>query len=180
MTLEEAFSTVRDPRRAQGQRISHIQLLSIVIISNLCGYLGGRAVARFAKAHSKTFTELLKLKHGVPSHVTISGLINRLDQQEMINAFNSWASSFVKLAGEDAVSGDGKALGSTVSNAHGQTQNFQAIVSLFTQKSGLVYSLETYRNKKESEIDVVRLLCSRLKDMGVTIFLDALHTQKNS
>lgn len=178
MTLEEALSTVNDPRRSQGQQISLTQLLSIIIISNLCGHLGGRAVARFADANSETFTDLLNLKYKVPSHVTISDLINRLDQQQMINAFNAWASCFVGLEKEEAVSGDGKGLGSTVSDAHDKSQDFQAVVSLFTQKSGLVHSLDTYRNKKTSEINIVRFLCGKLKEMGVTIFLDALHCQK--
>ena len=77
-------------------------------------------------------------------------------------------------------SGDGKALGSTVKNAQAKNQEFEAIVSIFCQKSGLVYSLERYENNKESEINVIRFLIKELKGMGVTLYLDALHTQKNS
>ncbi len=155
MTLQEAFSEIKDPRRPQG-----------------------RGISRFAKIHAETLSKELNLKHAIPSHVTFSDLLNRLDQQELINVFNKWASDFVPLEKGDAVSGDGKALGSTVINGQAKQQDFQAVVSMFCQKSGLVHSLETYSNSKESEINIVRFLTSKLKDMGITLFLDALHTQK--
>lgn len=179
MTLESCLAEIRDPRRAQGQRISLSQLMSIIIISNLCGYFGGRPIATFAKSYSSTFTDVLGLRHPIPSHVTISSIINNIDQTELISAFKKWASPLVKSKGGDMFSGDGKALGSTVKNAQGKNQKFEAIVSIFCQKSGLIHSLERYENDKESEIDVVSFLIKELKGMGVTFYLDALHTQKN-
>ena len=179
MLLESCLSEVRDPRRMQGQRISLQQLLSIIIISNLCGYFGGRPISAFAKSYASTFTDVLGLRHAIPSHVTISAIINNIDQTELISAFKKWAAPLVKLKGGDMFSGDGKALGSTVKNVQTKNQEFEAIVSIFCQKSGLVYSLERYENNKESEINVIRFLVKELKDMGVTLYLDALHTQKN-
>jgi hypothetical protein len=179
MILEESLTEVQDPRRLQGQRISKTQLFSVIIISNLCGHFGGRPISRFAKSHAKIFKKELGLKHPIPSHVTISTVINAVDQTQLIGAFKLWTSSFVPLAKGDALSGDGKALGSTlVGGRKGKNQNYQAIVSLFCQKSGLVYSLERYNSSKESEINVIRFLIKELKNMGVTLFLDALHTQK--
>ena len=178
MTLENFLTEVQDPRRKQGQRITLTQLFSLIIISNLCGHFGGRPIARFAKNHHLGFTKELGLKYEIPSHVTISGFINKVDQQEMINAFNNWTNFYVPLEKNQAISGDGKALGSTVSNPSDHSQDFQAIVSLFCQDSGLIYALEQYKNKKESEINVVRFLVEKLEGMGLNIFLDALHCQK--
>lgn len=178
MSLYDALRAVKDPRRGQGLRNDLGKMFCMTIIANLCGYFGGRPVARFGKAYAKTFTDELNLKHPVPSHVTFTDLINRVDQGELIAAFNKWAEGYVPLEKDEMVSGDGKALGSTVTDQHGKGQDFQAIVSLFCQKSGLVRSIEQYRNAKDSEIDVVRFLVKKLKGMGVTIFLDALHTQK--
>ena len=179
MTLESCLSEIKDPRRLQGQRISLSQLLSIIIISNLCGYFGGRPISKFAKSYASTFRATLGLRHGIPSHVTISAIINNIDQAELISAFKKWASQLVKLEGGDMFSGDGKALGSTVSNAQNKNQELQAIVSIFCQKSGLVYSLERYENNKESEINVIRFLVKELEGLGITFYFDALHTQKN-
>ena len=178
MTLFEALANVKDPRRKQGQRLNKEQLLAIIILANLCGHFGGRGIARFGKAHSETLSTGLKLKHQIPSHVTISGFINRVDEGEMKDAFNKWAGNYVPIEKGKFVSGDGKALGSTVSDCHGSNQDFQAVVSLFIQESGLVYAIESYRNSKKSEIGIVRFLLDKLKGMGLTIFLDALHTQK--
>lgn len=178
MTLYEALSKIQDPRRSVGLRISLEQMLSMIFISNLCGHFGGRAISRFSKLCEPLFKKELNLKHKVPSHVTFSDLINRIDQKELIASFREWTKSYVVLEKGERISGDGKALASTVDNEHKNNQDYQAIVSLFCQESGLIYSLEEYRNKKESEIGVVRLLIKDLENMGVSIFLDALHTQK--
>lgn len=181
MTLEESLLEVTDPRRLQGQRLTKMQLFSIIIISNLCGHLGGRPIARFAKIHSKLFTKKLGLKHPIPSHVTFSTIINTVDQTELIIAFKKWTKAYVPIKKGTALSADGKALKSTlIGKRYSKNQDFQAIVSVFCQKSGLVYSLETYRNRKKSEVHVVQFLINELKEMGVTLFLDALHTKKNS
>ena len=66
-----------------------------------------------------------------------------------------------------------------ISNKNNKNQDYEAVVSIFSQESGLVRSLEHYRNSsKESEINVVRFLVGKLQDMGLTVYLDALHTQK--
>jgi hypothetical protein len=179
MTLQDAFSDLKDPRRAQGQRTSLSQMLTMIVISNLCGHFGGRPISRFAKIYSEDFTNLLLLKHPIPSHVSFTTLINSLDEQELICVFNKWTASYMPLDNKEALSGDGKALGSTVTSAHSKSQDFQAVVSLFCQKSGLVRSLESYRNAKKSEVNVIRFLVKELEGMGVTIVLDALHAKKN-
>ncbi len=179
MTLYEALLSVKDPRRAEGKRTNLQQMFCMIIISNLCGHFGGRPIARFAKAYEDSFTQILGLQHGVPSHVTFSNLINRVDQAALIRAFNRWSESYVPISAEEAVSGDGKALGSTINHAHGSRQDFQAIVSIFCQRTGLVRSLEQYRNAKVSEINIVEFLVEQLKNRGITIVLDALHTKKN-
>ena len=178
MTLHEALSKIEDPRRSVGLRITLEQMLTMIFISNLCGHFGGRAISKFSKLCEPLFKKKLKLKHKVPSHVTFSNLINRIDQKELISSFQEWTKSYVTLEKGQRISGDGKALCSTVNNEQNSNQDYQAIVSLFCQESGLIYSLEEYKNKKESEIGIARLLIKDLENMGVSIFLDALHTQK--
>lgn len=161
---------VDEPRRSQGLRTDLGQMFSMIIISNLCGHFGGRAVARFSKEYQSTFTELLSLKHSVPSHVIFSNVLNRVDENQVIAAFNEWADKYVPLEKGDLVSGDGKALGSTVTNSKNGNQKFTAIVSLFCQKSGLVHSLKQYQNAKKSEINIVRFLIKELNAKGLTLF----------
>ena len=178
MSLYEIFQEVQDPRRKEGLRTTLPQMFSMIIISNLCGHFGGRPIARFSKLYSDTFTDELGLRHGVPSHVIFSDILKRVDSTELIGAFNKWARDFVPLKKGDSVSGDGKALASTVANEHGSSQDFQAVVSIFCHESGLVRAIGEYRNRKESEINIVRFLIEKLNGMGLVFYLDALHTQK--
>jgi len=179
LTLEEKLKMslrkilleqVDDPRRSQGLRVTLDQMFCIIIISNLCGYFGGRPVAKFGQLHEATLTKLLGLKHPVPSHVVFSDLMNRVDEQQLIKAFNEWTKNYVPLKKGDLLSGDGKALGSTVKNAHNKKQTFTGIVSLFCQKSGLVHSIQQYENAKISEQNIVRLLVNKLKTKGLVLF----------
>ncbi len=145
-------------------------MFSMVIISNLCGHLGGRLIAKFTKIYGSTFKEMLNLKHPPPSHVIFSDILNRTDEKQLIGAFNEWSKNFVPLEKGTFISGDGKALGSTIQNAQNSHQTFQAVVSLFCQKSGLVRSLKEYQNAKVSEINVVKFLVKQLKAKGSVLF----------
>lgn len=179
MTLIEAFSKVRDPRRSKGLRTRIDQIFSMVVISNLCGYIGYRPVANFCKANENLLSQELGLKHGVPSHVTFREVFLRTDSHELISCFNEWAKIYVPMIEGAWVSGDGKALGSTVEDMHGNKQDFQAVVSLFCHESGMVSLIGHYRNAKKSEAYVLRSLLEHFRGAGVIIRLDALHTQKN-
>lgn len=180
MSLLEYFSALADPRRKQGLRVSLNQILAMTFIGYLCGRTGYRPLTRFCKAHAQSFNELLALRHPIPSHVTFRTVLQGLDQQALIDTFNQWAKQYVNLRAGEWVSSDGKTLNSTVSDCHSRSQDFQAVVSLFAEESGLVYALEQYRNKnkEQGEGGVVRFLVKTIHGMGITLTVDALHTPK--
>jgi hypothetical protein len=178
MSLISIFEEVSDPRRAQGKRTSIGQLFSMVVLSYLCGYVGYRKVSSFSKSYGGLLKEELGLKHPVPSHVTFRDVLQRSNEKELINAFNKWADGYAPMESGTWVSGDGKGLNSTVTNEGNSEQNFQCVVSLFCQKTGLVSMIETHRNKKVSEIEIIIQLINQLKTSGLIIRLDALHSQK--
>ena len=165
MTLLESLSTIEDPRRSQGKRISLEHLLVISILSYCCGSTGYRGIGRFGKAYSEVLTKELGLSHPVPSYVTFFSVLSNLDESQVVSAFNTWADAFLEQTGS-WMSADGKVLASTVEQAHSKGQNFQAVVSLFCHKSGLIHSIETYKNKsKSNEISLVEHLISEFKGM---------------
>lgn len=176
MSLEESLLLIQDPRRKEGMRHTLYQMFSMIILSGLCGHFGARGVERFSKANSKILIELLKLKHPVPSHTSFNTFLNNIPDEEFIAAFHSWTDSYVQPSElQKGISGDGKALKSTTDY---KGRSFQAVVTFFTHESGLAHSISTYRNEKTSEIHVVQFLMDRLKDMGITMYLDAVHCQK--
>jgi hypothetical protein len=179
MTLEESFLGIPDIRRAEGLRTNLSQILCMVTLSAMAGYTGYRPVADFCKANEESLVSELSLKHGIPSHVTFRHVLMNLDSSLLIEAFHNWTSSFKPEAGE-VLSGDGKALCSTVSDAHGSSQDYQAVVSLFSHEKGIVHKLGDYKNaeKGKGECGLVQALVAELKGAGVLISLDALHTKK--
>lgn len=179
-SLLDCFSEIADPRRAEGLRTSLPQLLSMVTLSAMAGHTGYRPVATFCDANSDVLQEALCLKHGVPSHVTFREVLQRLPHDQLIAAFHKWTSDF-EVPTDEPVSGDGKALASTVRDSQNSGQNFQAVVSLFSQQQGLVLGIEGYQNaeKGKGEGNALRNLLDNLKGRGLLITLDALHTQKN-
>lgn len=179
MTLYEAFAQIADPRRAEGRRIQLEQLLALVIIANLCGHHGYRPVARFCQSHQQLLREQFDLKHGVPSHVTFRTVLTQLPEQTLIDCFNTWADELNLLSAGDWLSGDGKALGSTLTHMQDAKQDFQLMVSLWSHQTGLVHRLATYANAGGDERVSVRELLSHFQDRGLLVRLDAIHTQKN-
>ena len=81
MTLNELFKSLPDARRGQGQRYALPDVLWMIFLGISCGYVGYRALSKFAKANQAYFTEIFSLKHGVPSHVTIRQILTNLDKE---------------------------------------------------------------------------------------------------
>lgn len=179
MTLYEAFSAITDPRRPEGRRIRLEQLLALVVVANLCGHHGYRPVARFCQAHQRLLSRQFDLKHGVPSYVTFRTVLSQLPEQALIEGFNTWAGRLDSLSAGDWLSGDGKALASTLTHMQDQQQDFQLMVSLWSQQTGLVHRLATYTNATGDERVSVRELLHHFQDKGLLVRLDAIHTQKN-
>jgi len=179
-SLMDCFSGIEDPRRAEGLRTSLPQLLSMVTLSAMAGHTGYRPVANFCQVNAEVLQEALSLKHDVPSHVTFREVLQRLPHGKLIAAFHQWTSGFA-IPPNEPVSGDGKALASTVKDSHNSEQNYQAVVSLFSQHQGLVLSVGGYQNaaKGKGEAYTLRSLLAQLKGKGLLITLDALHAQKN-
>ena len=179
MNLIEAFSCIEDSRRAEGKRYPLIPLLIIIMMSILCGYCRYREIARFADANQKEFQRFFNLKRRVmPSHVTFRDILQRVNFEQMNNAFTKWARQYVSIEPGDWISVDGKAIGSTVSNYDKSYQNFVSLVSFFSQKHGQIVQVARLENGKSSEILAVKKMIELFDLKDVIFTMDALHCQK--
>ena len=180
LTFKTIFSKIDAPRRPQVLRTDLWQLLSICVLSYMAGFTGYRGIYRFGRVHELTLTQALGLRHGLPSHVTIREVLQRIPQSDLTHAFCAWSMD-LEEGSEEWYSGDGKVLGSTVSDVFTKHQSSEGVGSIFAQKSGLVKCLGSYRNeeKQKGEPHLARLLIEQLEGRGVVFCLDALHTQKN-
>ncbi|MBC8110777.1 MAG: hypothetical protein H7Y04_06935 [Verrucomicrobia bacterium] len=101
-----------------------------------------------------------------------------MKKSELVATFFQWAGEQTSPMAGDFVSGDGKSLKSTVNDYGNQKQDFSSTVSFYAQKIGIVLALAEFGNKQMGEWEVVINLLALLEGKGITLSLDALHSQK--
>lgn len=177
MTLHEALQGIKDKRRKQGQRYPLSSFLEMIVLAGMSGYFGINSIGRFVKYNSDYFITRYGLLHGAPSQTGIYNFLKDLDYNELNRVLEKWMRG--QLKGEDVwVSIDGKALGSTVTNANDSKQDFKSIISMFCSSNNLVMTTKGYTSKKNYEIRRVQELIEELEIKGITMTIDALHCQK--
>ena len=177
MSLLECFEEIEDHRKLSGLRNPLPAILCMLVMSYLSGHCGYRAPATFMKGNREEFIKMFELKHPPIGHTQLRTIIMGLDFEVINKAFFKWINNFVSIEEGEWLSGDGKALCSTVVDAHGHAQDFELMVRLFSQKLEIVTHIATTKNKS-SEMKAMQNLLKTLKTKGVIITLDALHCQK--
>lgn len=177
MSLSECFEQLEDPRKSSGLRNPLPALLCMVTMSYLSGYTGYRATATFMKGNQEIFKKMFNLKHPPLGHTQLRTVFQRLDFSAINKVFHQWVNSFVSIEKGEWLSGDGKALSSTIKDAHGNAQEYELMVRLFSQKLKIVTHSATTKSKA-TELKAMQALLKTLKLKGVIITLDALHCQK--
>ncbi len=139
--IKDFISHLQDPRRVAGTRYSFDTLITLIILGTSMGYIGYRELHRFVKKNADYLVPELALTHRIPCHNTFRRLLQELKSEDVINAFNAWARKHYPIVAGSALSVDGQALRSTVSNPHESNQNFVTIVSLFTTKTSITHAI---------------------------------------
>lgn len=177
-TLYDNLLEIEDFRRSQGQRFTLPAFLEMVILAGMSGNFGINPTSRFIANNKDFFIERYGLNHGVPGKTVIYNILSVIDYTQLNNVLKKWMNQFIDSKTDSWLSIDGKALCSTVTDKHGHGQNFQSIVSLFSNEMGIVVSTEQMEMKKSHEGEIARDIIEQLELQGVTFTLDALHCQK--
>ena len=173
------LQAIPDVRSDLGKRYRLDDLLIMIILGMLSGCYGYRELGTFVKANRSALVDLLGLKrNAVPSHVTLRTVMQGLDFAAVTASFHQWISERLDVEPGDLFSIDGKALAATVGDAHGAMQAFQCFLSVYSQRHGVVQSLQRYEHGHSGEIPVLQDLIAALDLTGVTVSVDALHCQK--
>lgn len=181
LNLWEALGQIKDHRRAQGRMHELRLLLIIVIMAIMSGAKGIRAMGDFVQRNREDLLETLKPKKDrLPSRQTIGRSLQQTDFDQLTEIFYQWAINDVQIEDKDWFSIDGKAIGSSVTNARNPLQRFVNLVSIFASKKRQTIKVGKILNQKESEIPKVRELITTLGLSGVIFTLDALHCQKET
>ncbi len=178
--LIEQLKTIPDWRR--GRKVQYP--LWLMLLMTLLGVMSGcsslRSLEDFMKRHQQEVAELFGLtKAKLPSYSTLHDMARHVDVLKVAEVFLQWAKQAVPLEAGQVLSFDGKALASTLQDAHGSQQDFVRVVSACLQQWDCVVGQLSFHNGQTSEITTVRELLQQLNAKGVWVTLDALHTQKN-
>jgi predicted transposase YbfD/YdcC len=181
MLLIEQLKQIPDHRKAKGKKYSLWVILLLSLMGSLCGYIGYRPLADFAKLHQELLEELLELPpaKSTPSYSTFRRIILELEPKYLARVFNVWALGTMPVLLNRLLSLDGKSIKCTSTGGNTSNQNFTSLVSVYDDQDAGVIQIQIMQNKKESEIGVAQNLISDLARLppGQTISLDALHTQ---
>lgn len=181
MNLYEELQKIKDFRRGQGQLHKLPIVLIIVIMANMSGYFGQRAIGDFIKKHKEELIEIFKPKRNLlPSYQTVARVLENIDFQGFTDIFHKWAIKYVEIEDKEWLSLDGKVIGGTVTNANNAKQKYTNLVTIFSNKRKQALSAGLVGKDKKSEIPVVKSLIKQLDLEGVIFTMDALHCQKDT
>lgn len=89
-SLQTYFQAIPDVRRKQGLRYPLDAMLMITVLAMMSGRFKYREIERFAINNKEILCELLGLKHGVPSNVSIREVLRTLNWTSLQTQFNAW------------------------------------------------------------------------------------------
>lgn len=165
VSLQAYLQTIPDVRRPQGVRYKLDAMLMFFILCILSGRSKYREMECYGKKHDAALRELLDLKHGTPSNVSIREIIQTLDWEAAQRAFNQWMLAVIQECSEHgstdassdatllsrAVAFDGKSLRATLKDYDKKYQNFVCFLHGFLVESGLLLHMHEYQNGHQSE-----------------------------
>lgn len=178
------LSKIPDKRRKQGQRYPLDKMLCLVLLGTLSGRVGYRSISRFGKENEAYLSKVFGLKHGTPSHVSLTAIIEGVRFKDFQKAINDWgvakykSTQSQKKITNQIIALDGKAIKSSVKNGQSKSQNFIAFVNAFCTSQEYVLGSLAYENGKTGEGRTLQKLIEELGIKGAVFTMDANHDSK--
>ena len=140
----------------------------------ICGADDWVAVEMFGRAKKAWFTEVLGLKHGIPSHDTFGNVFAVIDTQQFSECFSRWAADLAALSAGEIIAIDGKCLRRSLDSASGKAAIH--MVSAWSTQNQLVLAQQKVEDKS-NEITAIPKLLMQLNITGAVVTLDAMGCQ---
>ena len=173
-SLVRIFGSIEDPRMARGKRHRLIDIFILTIFGLLWGFTDFVNMADELSYHEEYFTEMLGLKHGIPSHDVFSAVFRVIDPEKFLICFIEWISTAADIKGKH-ISIDGKAIRAACEKIH--NRNAPYIVNAFLVEQNLVIG-QLRVDEKTNEIKGIPELMDYLNLDGATVTIDAIGTQR--
>ena len=182
--IYDFFSVIKDPRKQKGKQHKMSDIIIMSIFAILSGKKDSTEIEYFLKLREEYFTNLLNLKHGVPSHDTISWVFRIINPKQFMNIFIKWTKKVIKTKSNKKIDTkklkiipiDGKAIKSATDKVN--NGNIPYIVSAFSNDIGISIG-EVKVDSKTNEIKAIPELLDLIDITGCIITIDAMGCQKD-
>ena len=150
-------------------------MLTISLLSVLCGGEGCADMERLGRAKEPFLRRFMVLAHGIPSHDAFSDLFNALDpgglQKVLLRLLEDWSA----VLDGDVIAIDGKSLRRSFADAAARSPVH--LVQAFAARARLMLG-QAKVDGKSNEIAAMPKLLEMLALMGRVVTADAMHTQR--
>lgn len=171
MTLQEAFSQVKDHRRGPAVRHDLKEMIIMAICAVLCGCDDWVDVADWCEEEEAWLETFLVLAKGTPSHDTFGKVFRVLDAKVFESCFRQWIADIVGVV-EGVVAFDGK----TVRGSKDGPNTALHMVSAYATELGVSLGQEGTAGKG-NELAAIKALLDTLVLKGCIVTMDALGCQ---
>jgi predicted transposase YbfD/YdcC len=174
----DVLGSVPDPRCTRGRRYSLAALLAIAILATAAGMRGYAGFATWACTAPEEVLAGLGVRFRRPSEKTFRSVLSRLDAADLDRRLGAY---FMALAAEQAAAaGEPLAValdGKSLRGARRAGAAAAHLVSVFAHRARLVLG-QLAVAEKSNEIPCVRKLLRSLRQVGLLVTVDAMHTQR--
>ena len=171
--LLDHFSALSDPRQAWKVSYPLPELLLLVLCGTLAGAQNFVEIEDWGTRKLAFLRRLLPFQRGIPSHDTLTDVMNALPAQTFSACFTSWVESLRKSE-PDIVAIDGK----TSRRAHRGEAHPLHLVSAWASRQRIVLGQEAVASKS-NETTAIPLLLERLELTGALVTIDAMGCQRD-
>jgi predicted transposase YbfD/YdcC len=174
LSLQEAFSSLEDPRIERHKRHKLLDIVILTICAVISGAEGWEAIEGFGKEKHDGLRQWIALENGIPSHDCIARVISRIEPDKMTGCFMAWAHSVVERVLGEVVAIDGK----TARHSYDRKNRLGAIhrVSAWANQAGISLG-QVKTEAKSNEITAIPALLDLLEVKGCIITIDAMGCQ---
>jgi len=165
------FSALEDPRQAGKVLYPLPEILLLVLCATLSGAEDFVEITRWGRRKLEVLRRLLAFERGIPSHDTLTDVMNALPAPLFAECFTAWVESLREDA-PDIVAIDGK----TSRRARAKGGDPLHLVSAWASRQRLVLGQEAVA-EKGNEITAIPLLLERLELTGALVTIDAIGCQ---
>lgn len=165
------FSICNDPRTRPVQ-YPLLEIVVLVVLATLCGEEGWEAFVDWGKDKLPFLRRFLPFSRGIPSPDTIRRVMERLNPEQFLNGFVSWAKE-LKGSTSGQVCIDGK----TLRKAMGEGGPLH-MVSAWSEQNQMVLGSVRTKSKSNEITAITDLLNLLILKPGDVVTIDAIGCQK--